>query len=267
MQSENVFRNTTMEIKGRIIDDQGTGIWNLTMNITLEDNYTITNSNDSGFFSITYYIPANHSLGNLIVTVTFNNSQSDVYLSSYSSITYSVVSNTTITMPSKTVFKGSGVEITGSIVDDNGVPVNGPLNIYWDDEYQGNTTSNCGFFTFHYTVSLNQSVGIIKIAVVFPRTGFNLSSNNTVNYTVLANTTILFSVTEPVRGESFTVSGQIFENYSGEKNISVGKRQLSIILNDILIGKYIHSNQWQLHIHRQRTCCKQTWKRNSERYL
>ena len=234
LEPKNVFRNSTMEIKGRIVDDQGAGIWNLTINITLEGNYNIIHSNNSGFFSAMYYLPANHSLGNLTVTATFKDS--GVYFSSSSSINYSVVSNTTITMPSKTVFKGGYAEITGSVVDDNGLPVKGLLNIYWNDEYKGNTASNDGFFTFYYNVSLNQSVGIIEVAVVFPKTGFYISSNNTVKYTIVANTTITFSVGELVRGEPFTIMGELFENCSGQKGAPGAKRQISIILNDMLIG-------------------------------
>ncbi|MBA3043829.1 DUF4129 domain-containing protein, partial [archaeon] len=234
IEQENVFRNTTMEIKGRIVDDQGAGIWNLTINITLEDNYNITKSNDSGFFSVTYYIPANHFLGNLTVNTSFKGS--DFYLSSSISINYSVVSNTTITMFPKTVFKGSSAEITGSVVDDNGTNVKGLLNIYWDDEYKGNITSNDGFFTFQHNVSLNQSVGTVRVAVVFPETGFYLSSENTVNYTIIANTTLTFSITEPVRGESFAITGTMFENCSGQEGAPVPKHQISILLNDLLIG-------------------------------
>jgi len=237
IEQENVFRNTTMEIKGRIVDDQGAGIWNLTINITFDGDHTTpcsNNSNNSGFFSATYNISANHFLGNLTVNTSFKGS--DFYLSSSISINYSVVSNTTITMPSKTVFKGSSAEITGSVVDDNGTNVKGLLNIYWDDEYKGNITSNDGFFTFQYNVSLNQSVGTVRVAVVFPKTGFYFSSNNTVNYTIIANTTLTFSITEPVRGESFTITGTMFENCSGQEGAPVPKHQISILLNDLLIG-------------------------------
>jgi len=234
LESKNVFRNTTTEIKGRIVDDQGTGAENLMINITSEDNYNITYSNDSGFFSITHNIPANHSLGNLSITAAFKGS--DIYLPSSAAINCSVFSNTTITMFSKTVFKGGCAEINGSLVDDNGLPVKGLLNIYWDDEYKGNTASNDGFFTFHHNVSLNQSVGIIEVAVVFPETGFYISSNNTVKYTIVANTTITFSVGELVRGESFTIMGELFENCSGQKGAPGAKRQISITLTDLLIG-------------------------------
>ncbi|MDI6917407.1 MAG: hypothetical protein QMC80_06385 [Thermoplasmatales archaeon] len=237
MEPENVFRNTTIEIKGRIIDDQGAGIWNLTINITFDGDHTTPYSNDSnnsGFFSVAYNLSANHSLGNLTVIAVFEGS--DIYVSSSAVINYSVFSNTIVTMFSKTVFKGGCAEINGSIFDDNEKPVIGVLNIYWDDEYKGSTASNDGFFLFHYNVSLNQSVGIIKVAAVFPETGFYLSSNNTVNYTVVANTTLTFSAGELVRGELFTIMGEMFENCSGQEGAPGAKHRVSIILNDMLIG-------------------------------
>jgi len=259
-----IFRNTTIAVTGKLYIDPtedpqgGSGLPDKTVKLVWTDALgNITSlpdalTNSDGIFTVTVPIPRSHPLGVARLHASYGMEEKYgyfPYIKCENTTMFKVVSNTTITMENKTVFKGETVQITGIIRDDQNERPNVTLSIsiheYGVDGELGRVvTGIAGNFSYTYYVGWDKSVDNYTIIARFKGnadgdgSGWYLSSQGTCILNVMARTNITrLSVSELVRGEKFSVRGRLYEDWAGVEGAAVKAGEpVSIILGNRNLG-------------------------------
>lgn len=237
MDSKNVFRDTKINITGRLVDDLDIPLKNMTVNVTLENNYFNPKTDGNGNFSVSYTVAKNHSLGNIPIYAEFYGF--DYNLSSDCNANYTVVSTTTIIMETKNVLKGDNFTINGEIVDDQNMPVsNLSIKIFFGT-HLWIVESNSSGFSFNYSIPSDQNVGAISVKAVFDGNFLYIPSENETKYIIFSDTKIVnITINNLVRGESLELKGKLLDVFG----TPIDNMFISMSLEDISITNVTSSN-------------------------
>jgi len=136
MQPQFVQRDSDIVIRGQLLDDHGVGISNHTLNVMWNGSYVNTTLTDpSGFFAVPYHIMWNESLGQIPVTVEFNDTLT--YNGVVHDSLFLVRSITQMELNISQPVKGEPMTIKGRLLDDLGVPLNRSLvYLYWITDHE-----------------------------------------------------------------------------------------------------------------------------------
>ncbi len=259
-----IFRNTTLQVNGKLYIDPsedpegGSGLPDKTIKLVWTDalgNSTMlpdATTNNVGLFSVSVPIPRTHPLGGAKLHASFGLEEKYgyfPYMKCQNTTLFKVVSNTTITMENKTVFKGETVVITGIIRDDQNERPNVTLSISIlesgiDGELGRVVTGIAGNFSYSYYVGWDKNVDNYTMIARFKGnaegegTGWYLASQGSCIINVMARTNLTrLSVSEMIRGEKFSVRGRLYEDWAGVEGAAVKAGEpVSVILGNRNLG-------------------------------
>ncbi|MHA1722256.1 MAG: hypothetical protein ACTSXW_04170 [Candidatus Baldrarchaeia archaeon] len=169
VEPEVVYRNQSVTVVGRLVDEEENPLINAAIYVKLEErNISSTWTNASGFFETIFHIPNSVKPGKYVYIVLFAGSTK--YEKSEKNVTLTIKSNTTIYFESKnaTVIHGEIAKINVTLLDDQNQPVSfKELLVFYEQDHlltRVRTDKN-GYATIQWYVF--QSKGSKHITVVF----------------------------------------------------------------------------------------------------
>ena len=220
LQDGQVHRGDAITLTGVAKDQLGHVLDGLELTAQWGDNTlplpAITGS--TGIYAFPYTVPNAQLLGYVTVTVTFDNATDPYYVAAQAQTTFLVVTELTIDLRGGKVYRNSTVDFTGTVVDDQGDPIDNDLNFnfYWGGEYIGTVLLEEGDtdLVFGHFLPLDHPLGPRRLNVSFEGFVWYLPAEGESNFVVWANTTtsILQWDTPVVVGEKLTVSGTVLND-------------------------------------------------------
>ena len=114
------------------------------------------------------------------------------------------------------VNRGQQVNITSQLVESSNMfqPLSGlTVDVLFDETWlQSNTTDSVGRSNFSYTVPFDQPLGLVTISIMYNGTVDLLPTQRNISTVTIRSTTVMVVdpiTTNPVAGESFTITGSI----------------------------------------------------------
>ncbi|MDI6855198.1 MAG: hypothetical protein QMD21_00225 [Candidatus Thermoplasmatota archaeon] len=223
LEPSRAIRNSTVDIACSIFADNGMMISDeeLTIRIFWNDSLINTTTTSVGKFSFAWLVESSQSLGNVKIRAELN--QSSKYESNHTEVYYEIYSETYIQVAGKRSIRNATVEISGSIVDDQYVPLEVDLEIHWNTTTITAHSNSSGFFSCLYHIPYNHSVGKVNVTVKFSGADFYNSSEATAIYTIYSNTTLVLAKAE-----------KIYKNSTVEINGTLLDDQCSIVANQLI---------------------------------
>ncbi len=113
------------------------------------------------------------------------------------------VSLTTVVVDSFEVMRGNSVVVEVCVCSDDGIPLNGTVEVYWDNKGLFNGSLLNGSFIFLLNISIDEDVGLHILSAIFSRDNYDGSFYNvTIVVKSLFDVSIDISSLEVCRGEN-----------------------------------------------------------------
>ena len=240
--SEFSYRNKTLEIKGDLIDNMGTGLKDKNVDIFLNNKYIGNDKTEnSGQFSINYFINYTQSLGTLNITGKFNETEFYTYSNENDSI--DIMAEIEFIFPTENIFRNSNIKINGTIIEkEERLLQNIPIKLHWNGSYIGkNTTDENGDFSIKYFIESNYPLGKFNVTVELNssliETKYYSQTNLIIQFNVISNTTINISQVKNLTiGENITIFGNLTDD------LGIGLNESIDIIFDSELIKTIETN-------------------------
>lgn len=199
------------EVWGNLKDDLGK---NMNENIMI---YFGTKSNSTktidGDFSVIFNVSSSLPAVEYDIKANYISPPTAFYESAEVTLTKIVVvrRTTNLTIFPKAVYRGEKVTIVGKLLDNMNEGFIENVTIKWNgtDMGKAQTEKNGNFYLEHWD---NESLGKIAIIAIFEDSKFYTNSQNSTNYTVLANTTINLFPKQVFRNKFININGTVIEN-------------------------------------------------------
>ena len=211
-----VNREEVMTIEGLLLDIVDNPLPNLTIEVWLDGNFmTNVETDENGLFTAVYPVPADAALGPVLLEIRFNGST--FYLPSYTNATWNIFSHIVLNIDiPETVAVGQNISITGSVADNQLIPIAGhQVELIIDGiTITSLETDSSGEFTYLWTVSDLFEFGNRTITAYSGSQGYYRANSTNATFFLAhrADMTVSFdSNSQVTRGELWELSGRLFD--------------------------------------------------------
>ncbi len=190
-----------------------------------------------GSFSIDYLVPSTFELG--AVNVTFEYEGQSLYEPMTTSFEYRVVSETSMVFVDREVYKGTWVQMFGSLHDDKAQPLVGvQVSLDWRGGSQVLTTDAEGEFSFDHFVEFGDKVGNVTVTAKFGGNNLYLASSVSATYTYKIGTVLVRQdhVRTAMRGEQIQVSARLYEQWGDLRGVEVQREVVTLLIDDMVVS-------------------------------
>ena len=226
-----VYRNTTIRVSGRLLDDNSRNVEGVTIYLYANDNLANSTTTDDWGFSFRYYLSPDMTPGQVKLEILFRGA--GYYRATSASLYYNISARTVITILRITnpVQAGTNFTLNGTFLDDMGHPVDSSLSLIFLGEKHTLTPEN-GTFSAVIPIPLSRASGSYNLTVEFQAINNYEDSQATAMVTVFHLTNLTAIPYNLTRG-----SNGLFEGYiKDELGNGIPGLEMSIYLSGEFLG-------------------------------